>query len=590
MATTRPGYLALVLLFVLALSPGSAIAADELSASDLAAAAGIFKLTNDQDSNTVVFDYDRDGVSDLILSRHQLFGTEIFRGHADGTFTLTQTLPPADRHGCDSADFNADGLLDFYCAVGAEKGTTNDKANELWLQDPYDHEIPFHKVDGAWGAADPAGRGRDVAAFDANGDQLVDLFVGNTYGKLYPSPNRLFLNTGGGFTEQRSTAINKSGGICVAPADFDSDGDTDIFVCGTPNHLLRRNADGSYTDVGKTLGLSVEAPSKDADWHDYNRDGRPDLVQVSAQTLRVFYSTGTSAFTLGYSRPLVNGSNAALADVDLDGDKDAYVVEGRDSAGANAPDLLLLAGSSGTSFEPWGGLPQAQSGGGSNVAVIPDHLGRPALVVTNGAGGGAQFKGPRQLLVFGPPINRAPQAIDDELAVTEDVTGLVDVLSNDSDPDGDPLHVESSSGPAHGTVTVSAEGMAVYTPDPNYAGLDRFTYTVADANGATDIAAVTVLVAEVNDPPAPVPDMVTTLSGVTISISVLANDSDPDGDVLTVEGYTQPSHGSVVDKGDGTLTYTPSVSFAGMDALTYTVSDGRGGHAEGSVSIQVAAP
>lgn len=391
---------ALTLGVALTTSAGTVAAAPNLTVTDKAKTAGIYRLTNDQDSNTVVFDYDRDGVSDLILSRHQLYGTEIYHGHADGTFTLAQTLPLADRHGCDAADFDADGYPDFFCAVGAQRGTVNDKANELWLQDPAATTTPFTKVEGAWGAADPSGRGRDVAAFDANGDGRIDLFVGNLYPELYPSPNRLFLNTGTGFVEQRGAAINKTGGICVAPADYDHDGDVDIFVCGTPNHLLRRNADGSYTDVGKSLGLSPEQPSRDAEWSDIDRDGDVDLIQVSPKTLRIFYSNGSGGFRVGFVRALVKGRNAALADVDQDGDEDLYVVEGRNSSGANAPDLLLLNAGTGHAFTKYFGLPQAGSGGGSNVSVIPTYLGRPALVVTNGDDGGAQFKGPRQLLVF----------------------------------------------------------------------------------------------------------------------------------------------------------------------------------------------
>jgi FG-GAP-like repeat len=393
----RPLQAGLALLALPLLVAAAPTAADVPVVTDQAPASGMYRLTNDQDSNTVVFDYNRDGVSDLILSRHQLFGTEVFAGNADGTFTLTQVLPLADRHGCDAADFNGDGWPDFYCAVGALQGTTNTKSNDLWFGTG-DPTVPFSRVPDVWGAVDPAGRGRDVAAFDANGDGLTDLFVGNTYGNVYPSPNRLFLNTGTGFIEQTGAAINKSGGICVAPTDYDLDGDTDIFVCGTPNHLLRRNLTGTYTDVGKSLGLSPEQPSRDADWADLDFDGDPDLVQTSSNTLRIFTNNGNGTFTLTYQRPLTKGRNSAVADVDLNGLSDIYVVQGRTPSGSNAPDILML--DTGSSYVDHTALPNTASGGGSNVAVIPDYLGRPALVVTNGDDGGKYFKGPRQLLVF----------------------------------------------------------------------------------------------------------------------------------------------------------------------------------------------
>ncbi len=372
-----------------------------LTVTDRASASGIYRLTNDQDSNSVVFDYNKDGVKDLLLSRHQLYGTELFRGNSNGTFTLVKTLPLADRHGCDAGDFNGDSWPDFYCAVGAEGGTSNNKSNELWLQNKNTHA--FSLVPGAWGADDPSGRGRDVAAFDANRDGRVDLFVGNGYANLYPSVNRLFINAGGRFVEQAGAAINNPGGVCVAPADYDRDGDIDIYACGTPNRLLQRQPNGTYSDVGTALGLApVEnEQGRDGDWADLDRDGDLDLVQVAPTALRIFYSTGAGAFNLNYTRTLQKGRNAAVCDVDQDGDLDVYVVNGRTADGSgNRPDLLMLNDGTGRRFTDHTGLPQAGTGGGSNVSVIPNYQGRPALVVTNGDDGGAAFTGPRQLLVF----------------------------------------------------------------------------------------------------------------------------------------------------------------------------------------------
>lgn len=381
----------------MAVVPFSA-AADQLVARDVATQAGINVSTNDLYGTPMVFDYNNDDVSDLMLSRHNTDGAQIYRGNADGTFTLVQTLPVIDRHGCDSGDFDSDGYADFYCAIGADGGLSDDKTNELWLQDPAATGAPFSQVAGAWGAVDPTGRGREVEAFDANGDGLVDIFVGNAVKNVYPSPNRLYLNTGSSFVEKTGTAINKSRGLCIAPADYDEDGDMDIFVCGTPNHLLRQNADGGYTDLGKSLGLSPEQPSRDAHWSDLDRDGDLDLVQVSVKTLRVFYSNGNGGFTLGIARTVVAGRAAAVSDVDADGDDDIYVVLGKSNTRPNMPDFLMLNAGDGRTFTDFAGLPQSTTGAGSSVAPIPDYLGNPALVVTNG--GAASVKGPRQLIVF----------------------------------------------------------------------------------------------------------------------------------------------------------------------------------------------
>ncbi|MFC5177341.1 FG-GAP repeat domain-containing protein [Nocardioides taihuensis] len=379
---------------------GSAGAAVQPTARDVASTAGIAANVNDLYGSPLVLDYDNDGVSDLLLSRHQVAGAQLFHGSADGSFALVQTLPVADRHGCGAGDFDGDGYADIYCALGADDGTSATKANELWLQDPQSTGAPFALVDGAWGAVDPTGRGRVVSAFDANEDGLTDLFVGNAVKNVYPSPNRLYLNTGTRFVEVVSSVINKSRGLCAAPADYDEDGDMDFFACGTPNHLYRQNADGGWTDLGKALGLSPEQPSRDADWVDIDRDGDLDLVQTSVKTLRIFYSDGAGGFSLGLARTVVAGRAASLADVDADGDDDLYVVQSKSNTASNMPDILMMNSGDGRTFTDYVGLPRATTGSGSSVETM-DYLGRPAFVVTNG--GAASVNGPRQLIVFDPP-------------------------------------------------------------------------------------------------------------------------------------------------------------------------------------------
>lgn len=94
--------------------------------------------------------------------------------------------------------------------------------------------------------------------------------------------------------------------------------------------------------------------------------------------------------------------------------------------------------------------------------------------------------------------------------------------------------------------------------------------------------------APTNAPPQPVNDTATTTAGLAVVISVLANDTDPDGDLLTVTAVGPAAGGTAVN-GGGSLTYTPNAGFAGTDTFPYTVSDGRGGTATGSVSVTVTA-
>ena len=199
-----------------------------------------------------------------------------------------------------------------------------------------------------------------------------------------------------------------------------------------------------------------------------------------------------------------------------------------------------------------------------------------------------------------PPVNASPDAVDDAFSGEFDTELQGNVLPNDTDPEGDALTVTGNSQPANGEVLVNADGSFTYVPNQGFSGSDSFTYTISDGNGGTDTATVSITVAEevvVPPPPPPPPvneapdaldDAVSTEFGTPVSGSVLPNDSDPEGDALTITGNTEPANGSLVFNADGTFTYTPSDGFSGDDTFTYTISDGNGGTDTATVSITVA--
>ena len=177
----------------------------------------------------------------------------------------------------------------------------------------------------------------------------------------------------------------------------------------------------------------------------------------------------------------------------------------------------------------------------------------------------------------GGPINRAPLANNDTASTLEGTSVQIAVLENDSDPDGDPLTVGEVTQPSNGSVTVNADGTITYTPDEGFFGTDSFTYRASDGQLLSDPATVTVTVEQaepVNNPPVANDDTAKTTQGLAVQIAVLENDSDPDGDPLTVGELTQPSNGSVTVNADGTITYTPDEGFFGTDSFTYRASDG----------------
>ncbi|CAG0931401.1 Collagenase ColH [Thermoflexales bacterium] len=109
----------------------------------------------------------------------------------------------------------------------------------------------------------------------------------------------------------------------------------------------------------------------------------------------------------------------------------------------------------------------------------------------------------------------------------------------------------------------------------------------ADLNPVDNIAVETTTLAPLNLDPIAVADTSTTTVGVPVTINVLANDSDPDGDPLSVIAITPPLSGTAAINLDNTITYTPTSGFAGIDAFTYTISDGRGGTDTAVVTVGI---
>ncbi|WP_457652691.1 Ig-like domain-containing protein [Rhodocaloribacter sp.] len=277
--------------------------------------------------------------------------------------------------------------------------------------------------------------------------------------------------------------------------------------------------------------------------------------------------------------------------------------------------------------------------------------------------------------------NSAPAAADDAAATNEDAAVTINVLVNDTDPDGDALTIISFTQPAHGVVTQAGDESLQYTPEPDFFGEDTFLYTVSDGTN-TATAAVTVTVAAVNDAPvftstpvtgavqglaytyavtaddadgdaltitaptlpawlslsdhgdgtasldgtpdgadvgdhpvvlrlsdgivsvdqsftvtvaatnaapAAADDAVVTDEDAAVEIDALANDSDPDGDALTITAVTSPANGTAEILAGGTrLRYTPEPDFFGEDGFTYTIVDGFGATAQAAVTVTVA--
>lgn len=186
-------------------------------------------------------------------------------------------------------------------------------------------------------------------------------------------------------------------------------------------------------------------------------------------------------------------------------------------------------------------------------------------------------------------INRPPVAANDSYTVLPGSgANLFEVLGNDSDPDGDSLSIASVGAAANGNASVSGNRVS-YTPGVGFSGIDSFSYTVSDGKGGTASALVSVSVAAPNRPPVAANDSYEVLAGSSGNLfAVLVNDSDPDGDTLSIASVSAPAHG-LASVSNGQISYTPTTGFSGSDSFSYTIADGRGGSATGVVSVGVRA-
>ena len=193
-------------------------------------------------------------------------------------------------------------------------------------------------------------------------------------------------------------------------------------------------------------------------------------------------------------------------------------------------------------------------------------------------------------------LNRAPTAVGDAYTIACSAAATFNVLANDTDPDGDALTITSVSTPGKGTAAIVA-GRIVYTPAASTCTgtTDSFTYAISDGRGGSSTATVGVTInaapvvvppVPVNNPPVAVNDVFIVPCKTSTLLDVLANDSDKDGDSLTITSITQPSKAGISIGPNGkTLIYNPTEVCFVSDTFTYTISDGKGGKATATVTL-----
>ncbi len=181
--------------------------------------------------------------------------------------------------------------------------------------------------------------------------------------------------------------------------------------------------------------------------------------------------------------------------------------------------------------------------------------------------------------------NHLPVANPDSAAIAWNQSIDVNVLANDTDSDGDSLSVTQVIS-EFGTVTVLANQQLSYTSAADFIGTDVLVYSITDGKGGTASSELTIVV-NGNTAPVTVDDSAATDDRTSLLIDVLSNDTDVDGNTLTLLSATA-QQGTVAIEANK-LRYIPKTGFDGVDTVTYRISDGQGGEATGQVLITVKA-
>jgi hypothetical protein len=371
-----------------------------VSAVNKAADAGI--SGNTPTYGAIIADFNNDTKPDIFLGRHGGLPS-LYENAGNGHFQQTNqgTFAQADRHVCDAADVNGDGLKDIFCTEGALQGTSP-KRNELYIQRA-DHT--FAEQAGQYGVLDPFGRGRSAKFIDANGDSRPDLFVANnpSRGDGMPSPDRFFTNQlGNAFRYAPAYGLERETspqGSNANVGDLDKDGWQDLLLITPAGLGVYHNEQGKgFTNVAASVGLGQKP--KDLTLADVNGDSWLDVIEVEPTKLSVFVNTN-GKFSSVFSTSLQYGHSVAAGDVNSDNRADIYVMRGPDAAGVNAPDQVYLNDGDGASFTRMSSIPSTSQGVADSVAPLDyDGNGLTDFLVLNGCGQMECGPGPVELIAF----------------------------------------------------------------------------------------------------------------------------------------------------------------------------------------------
>ena len=391
----------------------------------------------------------------------------------------------------------------------------------------------------------------------------------------------------------------------------------EIRLDGSNNEPDARN-DSAVTVVGKPVTLNVLTNDTDPDNDPLTVTGAPAVIipeGTDVTTLDVtlspdgeFFFAPSAAGSYVFRYSVIDGteSDSAIIRVDVDpvtdnrqpiavrddatisrgGTKTVYVLQNdADPDG----DVIALTG--------WTGAPGLEieevQGVGFRVTAAADAASQLLFHYSISDGRSDPVTGTVVVSVSSlASVDQAPVARPDVVEVRAGQTTAVQVLVNDYDPEGTPIRVASVASAPSATLRIGPGAQEIYV------GVDAaavtgfsFGYDVIDAGGNRSASFVQVQIVpdgQPNRPPIARPDVARTRSGAAVTIAVLTNDSDPDGDAVRLESVAaQPAFGVATPNADGTITYAADVDHSGTDRLKYVVVDAFGDRSIGDVLIGV---
>jgi VCBS repeat-containing protein len=511
-----------------------------------------------------VGDFNGDQDPDLVVADHVAGDLSVLTGGPGGSFSSPSTIASGTGTAAVAVgEFNQDGDPDLAVA-------DYDTGRVLVL---------LGSSGATFGGPTTVGNGADpisVAVGEFNQDGDPDLAVAEESGQVLV----LLGGSGGGFTGPTAllSGSQLQGGLSsMAVGDFNQDGDPDVAVAHRSGNQVRVLLGGPGGSFGSPNNFPTGTLPASVAVADFNADGKPDLATAHP-------TTNTVAVLLNTTETVTNRAPTAADDAYTTAEDTALTVAApgvlANDTDSDGDTLSAVAGSG-----PSHGTLSRNANGSFTYTPAANYNGSDSF--TYRASDGSATSGLATVTVTVSAVNDAPAAADEAYSTAEDTALTVaapGVLGNDSDPDGNPLSAAVVSGPAHGTLALSANGSFAYTPAANYNGPDSFTYRAGDGTTASNVATVTITVTATNDTPT-----VTVAARGTCGtndrsgvIDLTVGDVDSAVTALTLSAASSnpalvPS-GNVVFGGGGatrTLTATSVAGRTGTALVTVTVSDGQ---------------